>query len=314
MNIKAIGSPNFTQGRGGNKVQGAVIHWMAGTLAATDAVFQNTTRNTSAHWGVENDEVHAYVSEEDTAYHAGNWQVNQTTIGIENSAAPGRAASDATYESSAQLIAAAAKKWGFAINSSTIRPHSSIVATQCPGTIDIPRLIKRANELAGGSLPATSPPVTPTVKVAGTATVLVPQLNVRSKPTSQSPLAGSMTLNQGDQFQFVGVVKGEMVNGVSTWLISTKGNSVWAGGTDYPTTPAVSSGGGTAEAIREANVRTAPNTSAPLGGSMTLNPGDQFNYSAKVYGEQVSQNGVTSNVWYRSTKGNFVWSGNCKDV
>ncbi len=312
MNIKAIGSPNFTEGRGGNKIAGVIAHWMVGTLASTDQVFQNTVRNTSAHWGVEDDNVHAYVMEDDTAYHAGNWQVNQTTIGIEHSAAPGRVASDATYESSAQLIAAAAKKWGFAINSSTVRPHSSIVATQCPGTIDIPRLIKRANELAqfGGSVPSTSTPVSQPAKVAGTATVLVPQLNVRSKPTSQSPLAGSMTLNQGDQFDFVGAVQGEMVNGISTWLISTKGNSVWAGGTDYSTTPAVNSGSGTAEAINTANVRTAPNTSAPLGGSMTLAPGDQFNYSAKVYGESVSGN----NIWYRSTKGNFVWSGNVKDV
>lgn len=314
MNITAVGSPNFTEGRDGNKITGVICHWMVGTLASTDQVFQNTTRNTSAHWGVEDDNVHAYVNEDDTAYHAGNWQVNQATIGIEHSAAPGRPASDATYESSAQLIAIAAKKYGFAINSSTVRPHSSVVATQCPGTIDVARLIKRANELAGGSIPSTSPPVSQPVKVAGTATVVVTKLNVRSKPTSQSPLAGSMTLDFGDQFQFVGAVKGEMVNGVSTWLISTKGNSVWAGGTDYPITPAVASGGGTAEAIREANVRTAPNTSAPLGGSMTLAPGDQFDYSAKVYGEPVNQNGVITNVWYRSTKGNYIWSGNVKDV
>lgn len=312
MNITAIGSPNFTAGRQGNKVTGVIIHWMAGTLAGTDAVFQDTVRNTSAHWGVEDNNAHSYVAEVDTAYHAGNWDVNLKTIGIEHSAQPGRNASDGTYESSAQLIAAASKKWGFAINSSTIRPHNVIVSTQCPGTIDIPRLVKRANELSGGSAPTPTP--SPVPKVSGTATVIVDALMVRSAPNSKASLAGSQKLVRGDQFEYSGVVQGESVEGVSTWIKSTKGNFVWAGGTDYPTTPPVTSGGGLAEAVRTANVRVSPNTSAALGGSMTLNPGDQFQYSAKVHGELVSQNGVTTDLWYHSTKGNYVWEGNCKDV
>src|SRR4051812_39594660 len=112
MNIVQVGSPNFTSDRGGNRITGIVIHWMGGNLASTDAVFQNRARNTSAHYGLEDANVHQYVAEADTAYAAGNWDVNQETINIEHSAQPGRPPSDGTYESSAQIIATAAKKYG----------------------------------------------------------------------------------------------------------------------------------------------------------------------------------------------------------
>lgn len=145
-----IGSPNYTSGREGQRVEGIIVHWMAGTLAATDSVFQDTNRQTSAHYGVENNVVHQYVAEENTAYHAGNWGVNLRTIGIEHSAAPDRYATTETYDTSARIIAEAAKRWGFPINANTIRPHRAIIATQCPGTIDLNRLITKANELIGG--------------------------------------------------------------------------------------------------------------------------------------------------------------------
>src|SRR5918912_3174811 len=84
-NIKWIGSPNFASGREGNSVKFIVVHHMAGTLAATDAVFQDTQRDTSAHYGIgRGGEIHQYVSEDDTAYHAGQWYANLDSIGIEN--------------------------------------------------------------------------------------------------------------------------------------------------------------------------------------------------------------------------------------
>lgn len=64
--------------------------------------------------------------------------------------------------------------------------------------------------------------------------------------------------------------------------------------------------GGTAKVIREAYVRVAPNLGAALGGSRVLYPGETFQYSEKVAGQSVGGN----NIWYHSTRGNFVWSGN----
>jgi hypothetical protein len=66
------------------------------------------------------------------------------------------------------------------------------------------------------------------------------------------------------------------------------------------------SAGGTAKVVRQAYVRVAPNLGAALGGSRVLNPGDTFQYQGKVAGQAVGGN----NIWYHSTRGNFVWSGN----
>jgi surface antigen len=65
---------------------------------------------------------------------------------------------------------------------------------------------------------------------------------------------------------------------------------------------------GTATVISPCYVRTAPNTAAPLGGSRNLVKGDTFQYARKVAGQSVGGN----NVWYQSTKGNYVWSGNAR--
>ena len=308
MDIKFIGSPNFSNGRQGKGKLGFIIHWIVGNLASADSVFQNRSRNTSAHFGVEDKTVHQYVDVNNTAYHAGNWDVNLTTIGIEHSAQPGRDASEATYETSAQLIAKVIRENGAGNN---IRKHSAIVATACPGTVDVNRISKRVNEILGGSAPVIDPAPTPSPVAAasGTATVVVDALNVRAQPTSKSAIAGSGTLHKGDTFNYSGTVQGENVNGVSTWIKSTKGNYVWAGGTNVGTTPALAKPtGGTATVTGNCNVRTAPRVNAPLGGSKELKPGDTFQYTAKVYGDYVGSN----NIWYHSTKGNFVWSGNVK--
>jgi N-acetylmuramoyl-L-alanine amidase len=136
MSITWVGSPNYDKGRGGNTINRIVIHWMAGTLAATDSVFQDKTHNTSAHYGIEDGVVHQYVSEANTAFHAGSYAFNQRSIGIEHSAQPGRDASEATYQSSAALIAEICNRYGLPINANTIIAHRQIVATQCPGTLD----------------------------------------------------------------------------------------------------------------------------------------------------------------------------------
>ena len=55
-----------------------------------------------------------------------------------------------------------------------------------------------------------------------------------------------------------------------------------------------------------ANVRSAPNISAPLAGSKTLVKGDVFTSVGLVTGSSVAGN----NKWHKSSRGNYVWSGN----
>lgn len=224
-----IGSPNYTPTRLGQKVKFIVIHWMVGTLSSTDAVFQSKARGTSAHYGLENANRHQYVREDHTAYHAGNWVKNLQSIGIEHSAAPGRKATDATYKNSIELCTYLCKKYGLNPDTAII-PHNSIVATQCPGTIDINRIKKgvKAN-LAVKPKPTPKPNPAPKLR---RVTVTVPTVNVRKQPTTSAPLSGSKTLKKGDVFTSVGLVKGQNVSGNNLWHKSTKGNFVWSGGTN----------------------------------------------------------------------------------
>lgn len=144
MNIKWIGSPNYDTNR--KPIKRIIIHWIVGNLAAADAVFQNDERDTSAHYGIEDDKVHQYVKEEHVAYHAGNYSINQESIGIEHSASPERPASDATYRTSAQLIRELCDRYHIPIDLDHIEPHNKYRATQCPGTMDINRLIAMARD------------------------------------------------------------------------------------------------------------------------------------------------------------------------
>lgn len=143
-------------GRLGQKVNKIVIHWMDTNLAGADLVFTGkTSRKVSSHFGVEDGNVHQYVSINNTAWQAGNWLANLQSVGIEHSAQPGRDASDATYETSSQLIVALCKQLGLVPSRSLLHKHNEFSATECPGTIDLERLASRAVELWDG-VPATA--------------------------------------------------------------------------------------------------------------------------------------------------------------
>lgn len=124
---------------------------MAGTLGATDSVFQNTTRQTSAHYGVGQDgQVHQYVKESDTAWHAGNWDANITSVGIEHEGGPGIPITDSVYQTSGELIASIWQRVGRQL---PLRKHSDFKATQCSGTLDLDRLYRLAlNKYGGGTM------------------------------------------------------------------------------------------------------------------------------------------------------------------
>jgi len=121
-----------------------VIHWMDGNLASTDLTFLNPERLASAHFGVEDTAIHQYVAINDTAYHSGNGDVNCESIGIEHSAQPGRDASEATYETSAQLCVQLAHQFGKRVSDFRFIAHHDVYNTQCCGTISVDRIRARA--------------------------------------------------------------------------------------------------------------------------------------------------------------------------
>ena len=87
------------------------------------------------------------MSENDTAYHAGVFSVNQRSIGIEHEAGPAMPPSDALHAASARLHADIASRHGLALEvGATVLPHHAIVPTECPGTLDLDRIVREALE------------------------------------------------------------------------------------------------------------------------------------------------------------------------
>jgi hypothetical protein len=152
---------NYTTGRA-VIVDQIVIHTMVASRASVRATFQSGTlaKPRSAHYGVayEGGPIDRYVRETSTAWHAGNWQVNQRSIGIEDE---DRGAYDAPrppalYVSVGELVADIARRHPqipLVLEDDPelpgILPHRIAVATHCPGTLDVPLIIGLARGVTG---------------------------------------------------------------------------------------------------------------------------------------------------------------------
>jgi hypothetical protein len=137
-----------------------IIHTMVGTMQSTTYTFQNRANTVSSHYAVGLDgSLVQFVREDHTAYHCGNLVLNRQTIGIEHedNKLPNNPRTDALYETSAKLVADLCKFYNIPIDALHIIPHSSVKATGCPGTLDVNRIIKRANDIANPIVVA--PPV-----------------------------------------------------------------------------------------------------------------------------------------------------------
>jgi len=143
---------NYLQGRRGERVALIVDHWTAASYEWALARFTTPTsdpmRVASAHYIVRTDgRISQVVAEEDTAYHAGVFAVNLVSIGIEHEASPMVPPSDALYESSSWLHARIAERYAMPLElGATVRGHREIVATTCPGTLDLARIIEGAED------------------------------------------------------------------------------------------------------------------------------------------------------------------------
>lgn len=140
-------SPNFWSGRRGYKPEAVVIHIMDGTLAGTDAWFADSKSQVSAHFGIgKNGEVHQYVKEEDTAWHAGridnpDWKLiksnvnpNLYTIGIEHEGKSDDVWTGAMKQASVTLIREVCERWEIPMDRDHIIGHYQIFSKKpnCP--------------------------------------------------------------------------------------------------------------------------------------------------------------------------------------
>ena len=132
---------NYSLGRQGKKVELIVVHLMDGSQEGTAAWFANPRANASAHYGVSSEgDIDQYVSEADTAWHAGKWGVNIRSIGIEHegrqeSGKPRWQPTNTQFHASVRLAADICHHHGIEPSAATIIPHSATFPGKplCPG-------------------------------------------------------------------------------------------------------------------------------------------------------------------------------------
>jgi hypothetical protein len=172
---------SHASGREGHDIEFIVLHHNAGVRQSTETVGNFWEGSgTSAHYQVEADgTIGQLVHDYDTAYHAGIWEANTKSIGIEhaNITGPNDATpwdiSDATLKYGGYLTGALC--YGYGLGAPTwgwnVFPHSDFSSTACPFQLRdkyrddyMGYAVEMYNRLSGGEVaPAYAPPAPTTV-------------------------------------------------------------------------------------------------------------------------------------------------------
>lgn len=229
---------NFRSGRDGFAAEAIVLHRTGDSLGAIDNRCKQANQFRSAHYGVgKGGEVHQYIEETDTAFHAGivvapTWRLikngknpNLYTVALELESCAQAEASDKQLSALAELITEIAGRWKFVVDSDHLVLHSEIRAgavCPCAG-------FNRAALLSVISARRTKTP--PQTETPGEVK-LVANANIRQSPSSTSRivkvvLAGSSEAVTGFEDQ------AERIHGNSYWYCTADGY-LWAGATDRP--------------------------------------------------------------------------------
>ncbi len=113
-----------------NPVDKIVVHTTQGSYESAMNWFQDPASGVSAHYTVRSSDgaVGQSVSEMNIAHHAGNWDYNQTSVGIEIEGYVEDASwyTDAMYQSSAQVGAHLVNKYGIPVDRQHIIGHDEV--------------------------------------------------------------------------------------------------------------------------------------------------------------------------------------------
>lgn len=122
-------APAYMAGRSGHDVTGIVVHHygvMGSTYQGTINTLCAVTASASAHFVIDAGKIAQLVALSDTAYHADNWPINLTTIGIE---CPPEC-TPTQIDTLVQLIAGIYKHYGRVL---PLTGHCDHAKTACPG-------------------------------------------------------------------------------------------------------------------------------------------------------------------------------------
>lgn len=129
MNIIQDQTPNKTIGRSGKTVNTIVLHSTYGSYLGSVAWLKNPQAQASAHYIISTDgEIRQLVPEKDTAWQAGNFAVNQESIGIETTDNKQKEITPKAKEALIWLVQDIKKRH----NIQHIKFHREVKATACP--------------------------------------------------------------------------------------------------------------------------------------------------------------------------------------
>lgn len=135
--VERILTQHYTAGRSGHSIEFTVLHYNAGDLTVEDCYNVWQSREASAQYQVCSDgTVGQLVNDWDTAWHAGDYDANCRSIGIEH-ANQGDSITDACLESGAHLVAAIHKYYSIGRPEwmRNVFPHCHFSPTSCPGPL-----------------------------------------------------------------------------------------------------------------------------------------------------------------------------------
>lgn len=136
--VNKILTKHFSKGRSGAKVNKVIVHYNAGNLTVEGCYNVWQTRQASAHYQVEDDgRIGQLVWDSNTAWHAGNWNANISSIGIEHANNSDGTITEACLDNGAHLVAAVCKYYRLGRPQwlKNVFPHKYFANTSCPGQI-----------------------------------------------------------------------------------------------------------------------------------------------------------------------------------
>jgi N-acetyl-anhydromuramyl-L-alanine amidase AmpD len=132
--VKWNASPNFAS-RNGTRIDSLVLHNTDGTLASAIQRFKDSASQVSAHYIVDRDgSITQMVNDSDTAWHSGNRDRNQRSVGIEVVAYATALGMTARQQTSLVLLGKYVLA-AYSVPLSNVLPHRDIKPTDCPGWV-----------------------------------------------------------------------------------------------------------------------------------------------------------------------------------
>jgi N-acetylmuramoyl-L-alanine amidase len=210
-----------------------------------DATFLNNSLDVprSAHYGIGKlGQVHQYVQEKDTAFHAGvirnpTWSglkltgnggfvnPNYYTIGIEHEGRPNDDWTPEMYAAGARLLGDISRRYPklSSLTPANVVMHRQIRADKsCPGNkFDLARLLR---EVPAGSDPVLGEP---------DAVITTAAVNLR-RPRPSTTASVVRLIPKDSMMHVVARVAGDTVSGNNQWYQTLDGDYFWAGATDKP--------------------------------------------------------------------------------